>query len=54
MVDAGPRTLIYDLEADVNQTTNLYYESPDVTQEMSAALKQARQEAAAAGKGSKK
>ncbi len=47
--DAAPAQL-YDLETDVNQTTNLYYEFPDVTQEMSAALKQARQRAVAAGK----
>jgi arylsulfatase A-like enzyme len=47
---AAPAQL-YDLEADVNQTTNLYYDHPEVTQKMSAALKQARPKAAPAGKG---
>ncbi|MFT5471389.1 MAG: arylsulfatase A [Verrucomicrobiales bacterium] len=42
--DAPPAQL-YDLEADVNQTKNLYYENPEVVQEMAAAIKRARQEA---------
>ena len=48
--DAPPAQL-YDLGADRNQTTNLYDDHPDLTQEMAAALKQARQKAAAAENG---
>lgn len=43
---AAPAQL-YDLEADRNQTQNLYYEHPEVTQEMDAAIKAARKEAGA-------
>ncbi|MDF1739067.1 MAG: arylsulfatase [Verrucomicrobiales bacterium] len=44
---AAPAQL-YDLEADVNQTTNLYYEHPEVTQKMSAAIRKAKGKATAA------
>ena len=46
-IKAGaPPAQLYDLEADVNQTKNLFYDHPEVTQEMAAAIKAARQEAA--------
>lgn len=41
---AAPAQL-YDLEADPNQTQNLYYDYPDVTQKMDAAIKKARKDA---------
>lgn len=42
-IKAGaPPAQLYDLEADVNQTKNLFYEHPDVVKEMAAALKKAR------------
>ena len=40
----APPAQLYDLEADPNQTKNLYHEHPEVVQEMDAALKKARQE----------
>ncbi len=46
---AAPAQL-YDLDADVNQTKNVYYEHPEVTQEMAAAIKSARQ-TTSAGRG---
>ena len=45
--DAAPAQL-YDLEADVNQTKNLFHEYPEVVQDMATALKEARPKAAAA------
>lgn len=36
----APRGQLYDLEADVNQTKNLYAENPEVVQQMETALKQ--------------
>lgn len=39
--DAAPAQL-YDLEADVNQTKNLYYDHPEVAQEMAAILQENR------------
>jgi hypothetical protein len=41
---AAPAQL-YDLEADRNQTKNLYYEHPEITQKMAAAIKKAKLEA---------
>ncbi len=41
---AAPAQL-YDLEADVNQTKNLYYDHPDVVKELGDAIKAARQKA---------
>jgi len=35
----APRAQLYDLEADVNQTTNLYKKYPKVVQQMAATLK---------------
>ncbi|MEP4079447.1 sulfatase family protein [Haloferula sp.] len=46
---AAPAQL-YDLEADVNQTKNLYHENPEVVQEMAAVLQKARPKGAASGK----
>jgi len=43
---AAPAQL-YDLKADRNQTKNLFYEHPEVTLEMAAALKAARPKASA-------
>lgn len=43
--DASPAQL-YDLEADRNQTKNLYKENPEVVKEMDAALKAAKPKAA--------
>ncbi len=40
--DAPPAQL-YDLEADVNQTKNVYYDYPEIAQEMAATIKEARQ-----------
>ena len=36
--DDAPPAQLYDLEADVNQTKNLYNEYPEVVQEMKARL----------------
>ena len=35
----APHAQLYDLEADVNQTRNVYNEYPEVVQEMKALLK---------------
>ena len=43
--DAAPAQL-YDLEADVNQTKNLYHDYPEVVQEMKKALEAVRPKAA--------
>ncbi|MDF7799612.1 sulfatase-like hydrolase/transferase [Pontiellaceae bacterium B1224] len=50
--DAPPAQL-YDLEADVNQTTNLYNEYPEVVQQMKALLAEYRPAKAAGKKGNK-
>lgn len=39
----APPAQLYDLEADVNQTKNLYHEYPEVVQQMDALLKTYRQ-----------
>ena len=41
----APRAQLYDLEADVNQTTNLYVQYPEVAQQMAADLKAYRAQA---------
>lgn len=52
--EGAPPAQLYNLEADVNQTKNVYYDYPEVTQEMAAAIKNARQDAGyVAGKESK-
>lgn len=44
-IKAGaPPAQLYDLEADVNQTKNVYYDYPELTQELAAAIKKARQD----------
>lgn len=35
----APSAQLYDLEADVNQTTNVYNQYPEVVQQMAAELK---------------
>jgi arylsulfatase A-like enzyme len=49
----APRAQLYDLEADVNQTKNLYNEYPEVVQEMDAYLKSLRPKAQSVGKSPK-
>ncbi|MEI6892153.1 MAG: hypothetical protein V5783_08285 [Pontiella sp.] len=39
----APSALLYDMEADVNQTNTVYNEYPEVVQQMSAFLKLYRQ-----------
>ncbi|EMI22427.1 arylsulfatase A [Rhodopirellula maiorica SM1] len=36
---AAPRAQLYDLEADLSQTTNLYHQNPEVVQQMEALLR---------------
>ncbi|MGJ8653769.1 MAG: sulfatase family protein [Opitutaceae bacterium] len=49
----APRAQLYDLEADVNQTTNLYNQYPEVAEQMAADLK-AYQAQASIGKAEEK
>ena len=51
--DAPPAQL-YDLEADVNQTKNLYHEHPEVVKELAAELKTIRPKRSAAPKRQRK
>lgn len=44
----APRAQLYDLETDVNQTTNLYNQYPEVAEQMAAELKAYRSQAAGA------
>jgi arylsulfatase A-like enzyme len=48
-----PPAQLYDLEADVNQTTNLYNQYPEVVQEMEALLKTYKPEVSKKKKGRK-
>jgi arylsulfatase A-like enzyme len=46
----APPAQLYDLDADVNQTTNLYHQYPEVVQEMEALLKTYRPQRQSASK----
>ncbi len=45
IIPGAPPAQLYDLKADRNQTKNVYYEHPDVTQKMADAIKKAKQDA---------
>lgn len=45
IIPGAPPAQLYDLKADVNQTMNVYYDHPEVTQEMDAAIREARRDA---------
>ena len=45
IIDGAPPAQLYDLDTDVNQTRNLYYDNLDLAKEMAAVIKKARQDA---------